>query len=380
MTNHLGNVLTVIHDIKIPLNNGTDPAVSSYRVGIRNTTDYSPFGVELDGRTVSLEGYRFGYQGSEKDNEFKGQGNSYTTEFRQLDPRLGRWLTIDPLFAKFPWQSSYTSFDNNPILLIDHLGTETESGPGDGYTKNKDGTRSKTNANGTKTYDAPGFSSVTLPANAKVIGTMQDVDGKIDGAIHNNGVRYQATVGDLARFEINNVEYIAQFSSGTFIDFENDKGEKYYFSENKITNTIRQGDPLEFESYGNPKNGTIKIQQADAVGYQLEVGFAFVGGMSIYSGVIQDYTGKKLYYKGYSGNIGFGYGAGVNGFIVKSNTSNRFTVDEWLGNGEGFSGGFGPLSGGFGGTDGPDKYNVYSFGIAKGSANFWWAGTRTSSW
>ena len=35
------------------------------RVGIRNSTDYSPFGVELDGRTVSLEGYRFGYQGSE---------------------------------------------------------------------------------------------------------------------------------------------------------------------------------------------------------------------------------------------------------------------------------------------------------------------------
>ena len=60
------------------------------RVGIRNSTDYSPFGVELDGRTVSVEGYRFGYQGSEKDNEFKGEVNSYTTEFRQLNPRLER--------------------------------------------------------------------------------------------------------------------------------------------------------------------------------------------------------------------------------------------------------------------------------------------------
>ncbi len=94
------------------------------RVGIRNSSDYSPFGVELDGRRVSLEGYRFGYQGSEKDNEFKGEGNSYTTEFRQLDPRLGRWLTIDPLFAKFPWQSSYTSFDNNPPQKIDIDGNE----------------------------------------------------------------------------------------------------------------------------------------------------------------------------------------------------------------------------------------------------------------
>ena len=120
MTNHLGNVLTVIHDIKIPLNNGSGPAVSSYRVGIRNSTDYSPFGVELDGRTVSLDGYRFGYQGSEKDNEFKGDGNSYTTEFRQLDPRLGRWLSVDP--KAIEWESPFVSMGNIPLGFNDKLG------------------------------------------------------------------------------------------------------------------------------------------------------------------------------------------------------------------------------------------------------------------
>jgi RHS repeat-associated protein len=119
MTNHLGNVLTVIHDIKIPLNNGSGPAVSSYRVGIRNSTDYSPFGVELDGRTVSNYGYRFGYQGSEKDNEFKGEGNSYTTEFRQLDPRLGRWLSVDPLAGKYSGMTPYVFSTNNPIIYVD---------------------------------------------------------------------------------------------------------------------------------------------------------------------------------------------------------------------------------------------------------------------
>ena len=92
------------------------------RVGIRNSTDYSPFGVELDGRTVSVDGYRFGYQGSEKDNEFKGEGNSYTTEFRQLDPRLGRWLSVDPVIQ--PWQSSYCSMDNSPISKNDALGNK----------------------------------------------------------------------------------------------------------------------------------------------------------------------------------------------------------------------------------------------------------------
>ena len=214
---------------KLPVLNLNQDIITSNRVGIRTCSDYSPFGVELDGRRVS-GGYRYGYQGSEKDNETKGNGNSYTTEFRQLDPRLGRWLSVDPLSFKFPWQSTYIAFDNNPISLVDRLGSETEGGPGDGYKKNKDGSRSKTNANGTKTYDAPGFSSVNLPANAKVLGTMQDVDGNKDGAIYNNGVKYQASVGDLAKFEVNDVTYTAQFFKGQFIDFENDNGKKYVFN------------------------------------------------------------------------------------------------------------------------------------------------------
>jgi RHS repeat-associated protein len=94
------------------------------RVGIRNSTDYSPFGVELDGRTVNVDGYRFGYQGSEKDNEFKGNGNSYTTEFRQYDPRIGRWLSLDPKMGKYPGASPYIVNNNNPNLFIDPNGDD----------------------------------------------------------------------------------------------------------------------------------------------------------------------------------------------------------------------------------------------------------------
>jgi hypothetical protein len=38
----------------------------------------------------------------------------------QLDPRLGRWFSVDPIFQ--PWQSPYTSMDNNPICLNDVRG------------------------------------------------------------------------------------------------------------------------------------------------------------------------------------------------------------------------------------------------------------------
>ena len=37
----------------------------------------------------------------EKDDEVSGSGNSYTTFYRQLDPRIGRWMSVDPKMKKF---------------------------------------------------------------------------------------------------------------------------------------------------------------------------------------------------------------------------------------------------------------------------------------
>jgi RHS repeat-associated protein len=60
----------------------------------------------------------------ESDDEVKGQSNSYTTEFRQYDPRLGRWLSLDPKMAKYPSESPYVAFHNNPIYWTDPLGDD----------------------------------------------------------------------------------------------------------------------------------------------------------------------------------------------------------------------------------------------------------------
>jgi RHS repeat-associated protein len=73
-------------------------------------------------RNTESTDYRYAYNGMEQDNEIKGGGNSYTTEFRQYDPRLGRWLSLDPLMHQFPWMSPYVGFDNNPIYYIDPFG------------------------------------------------------------------------------------------------------------------------------------------------------------------------------------------------------------------------------------------------------------------
>jgi RHS repeat-associated protein len=87
----------------------------------------------MPGRSTNGDKYRYGYNGMEKDNELKGVGNSYTTEFRQYDPRLGRWLSLDPMMMEFPNISPYVAFNDNPILFTDPLGLE----PGDGDKKTR---------------------------------------------------------------------------------------------------------------------------------------------------------------------------------------------------------------------------------------------------
>lgn len=67
-----------------------------------------------------IRGYRHSFNGQELDNEVAGEGNSYTAEFWQYDPRLGRRFNIDP--KPIPSISNYACFANNPIWCIDVLG------------------------------------------------------------------------------------------------------------------------------------------------------------------------------------------------------------------------------------------------------------------
>lgn len=115
LSNHLGNVNTTISDRKYTLDN-------AYEADIQSAQDYYPFGMLTPGRNVRASGYRFGFQGMEMDQDVKGEGNSYSTEFRQYDARVGRWLSLDPLGDNFSNVSPLTAFNNNPVLLADHNG------------------------------------------------------------------------------------------------------------------------------------------------------------------------------------------------------------------------------------------------------------------
>ena len=98
--------------------------IPKIRVPIRNIADYSPFGVQLDGRTVSGDFYRRGFNGMEKDDEVKGGGNSYDFGARMFDARVGRFLSKDPLESEYPFYSPYQSAGLNPIKFVDLDGLE----------------------------------------------------------------------------------------------------------------------------------------------------------------------------------------------------------------------------------------------------------------
>ena len=74
-----------------------------------------------------FRGYRYGFNGMEKDDEIKG-GNSYDFGARIYDSRVGRWLALDPLAHIQPFISSYCAFNDNPVYYIDPDGKKVKPG------------------------------------------------------------------------------------------------------------------------------------------------------------------------------------------------------------------------------------------------------------
>ena len=124
LSNHLGNVLSVITDRRIQACGAGDDIY--YNAQVVSVSDYYPFGMGIKERewSDSSFGYRFGFNGKEQDNEVAGSGNSYDYGFRIYNPRMGRFLSVDPLTSSYPWYTPYQFAGNKPIVAIDLDGLE----------------------------------------------------------------------------------------------------------------------------------------------------------------------------------------------------------------------------------------------------------------
>ena len=68
--------------------------------------------------------YRYGFNGKENDNDVKGEGNQQDYGMRIYDPRVGKFLSVDPLTKSYPWYTPYQFAGNMPIANIDLDGLE----------------------------------------------------------------------------------------------------------------------------------------------------------------------------------------------------------------------------------------------------------------
>jgi len=86
--------------------------------------DYYSYGMVEHLRSFSYENYKFGFNGKEKDDEVKGNGNWQNYGMRLYDPRLGKFLSVDPLFKNYPYNSVYDFAENDVIRCVDLDGKE----------------------------------------------------------------------------------------------------------------------------------------------------------------------------------------------------------------------------------------------------------------
>jgi len=142
LTDQTGNVRVVITDRKRV--NGSDEA----KPDIAMSAQYYPYGMAQAGRVASAGAdYRYGYNGMEEEDRGDavsseiastgakakpGEANLLNTEFRLYDPRLGQWLTPDPVFQ--PWESPYSAMAGNPILFSDPHGDTPGTDNNNGHT------------------------------------------------------------------------------------------------------------------------------------------------------------------------------------------------------------------------------------------------------
>jgi RHS repeat-associated protein len=88
-------------------------------------SDYLLFGQVMPNRHGNDNQYRYGFQGQEKDDEIKGEGNSINYKYRMDDPRIGRFFAVDPLASKYPHNSPYAFSENKVIDCIELEGLES---------------------------------------------------------------------------------------------------------------------------------------------------------------------------------------------------------------------------------------------------------------
>lgn len=134
--------------------------------------------------------YRYGFNGQEKSDEIKGDGNSYTAMFWEYDPRIGRRWNVDPKSVENI--SVYATFNNNPIRMADPLGDTV----GFADTKSREMVEKYGKEASNKNYN-PAFGAIYKRLEESQDFFLYKYDEKAEaGSMRYDGVKINLTIGD----------------------------------------------------------------------------------------------------------------------------------------------------------------------------------------
>ncbi|HMJ48141.1 MAG TPA: RHS repeat-associated core domain-containing protein, partial [Ferruginibacter sp.] len=195
LNNHLGNVLATVSDKKLGHDDGNG-TIDYYDADIVTANDYYPFGMQMPGRKYSANSsYRYGFNGKENDNEVKGVGNQQDYGERIYDPRIGKFLSVDPLAGEYPMLTPYQFASNRPIDGVDQDGLEWKPVTGaDGNVT--DYTWSGFNADGSAPAGTVSGGSIVRDGATYTLSSTSFGDYRTGGLSIDNGsnVRMNATI------------------------------------------------------------------------------------------------------------------------------------------------------------------------------------------
>jgi RHS repeat-associated protein len=135
LDNHLGNVIVTVNDKKTAIDTNHDGVADYYMPVVVNSQDYYIYGsVSRHYQRLGDSAFAYLFNSKLHDDDIYGKDNSYDYGMRMYDPRLGRFMSVDPLTQKFSFYTPYQFSGNKPIWATDLDGAEED--------KSNDGTPS----------------------------------------------------------------------------------------------------------------------------------------------------------------------------------------------------------------------------------------------
>jgi RHS repeat-associated protein len=233
-----------------------DLQVTHHHSPIVAGADFYPFGLPMEGREITQEDYRWGYQGQYAEKDTTTGWNQF--QLRMYDARFGRWLSIDP-YGQFA--SPYLAMGNAP-----NMGTD----PDGGFSSGGGGSLLwKWVANPTTVDNLAGYFKRTLLGNALNIAK------ELAPAVINNTLRQ--TLNDRA----------LQFTKDAISNIAKRQSERDFVIENYDKpgyESIAKDYPRKYDRYGDALPGPDRVTPGD--GYQYS-GFVETGTTNV-----NDYMGS----------------------------------------------------------------------------------------